>query len=154
MTAFLTIKDKEIEAKCTFGFQALADKKYSKKDEPSDEDNGFESIYMGLIEFDNKALVAFWECATVYLTKSERPTVDDIQQALEARFEEDGDSEKAVKEAFQAIDESSFFKKKASKFWSNMEMMKEFGDTEDERKKNKMGYEAMQKARNEVSDSI
>lgn len=152
MAAFLTIKGKELEAKCTFGFQALADKKYSKKDQPSDEDNGFETIYMGLIDFDNKALVAFWECATVYLSKSERPSIEDIQEALEARFEEDGDSEKAVKEAFQAIDDSSFFKKKASKFWSNAEMVKEMGDNEEERKKNLMAYNVLQKARNELND--
>ena len=154
MAAFLTIKGKEIEAKCTFGFQALADKKYSKKKEASDPDNGFESIYTGLLEYSNDALVAFWECATTYLGKNDRPSVQDIQEALEARFEEDGDTETATREAFNAIDESSFFKKKASTFWKNVESMKDFGETDEERKQSHQTYKLLTEAKNEVKGSI
>ena len=73
MTAFLKIDGKEHEAKCTFRFSKLADKKYSKKKEKdSDPDNGFGSIFGGLIEFDNTALVAFWDCALDYAPKDNR----------------------------------------------------------------------------------
>ncbi|MFP3422939.1 tail assembly chaperone, partial [Bacillus sp. SIMBA_161] len=81
---------------CNFRFSKLADKKYSKKKEDSDPDNGFDTVFNGLMQFDNDALVAFWDCALDYDPKN-KPKVAEIEIALEERFEEDGDTEAAFK---------------------------------------------------------
>ncbi|WP_084245238.1 tail assembly chaperone [Planomicrobium okeanokoites] len=152
MTAFLKIDGKEHEAKCTFRFSKLADKKYSKKKEKeSDPDNGFGSIFGGLIEFDNNALVAFWDCALDYSPK-DKPKIEEIEAALEARFEEDGGTEDVFKEAFRAVDESAFFGKQVQKYWKNVELMKDYGSNEEEKEKHKKMYDHMVAARKEIED--
>lgn len=151
MTAFLTINGTEHEAKCTFRFSKLADKKYSKKEKDTDPDNGFGSIFGGLVEFDNNALVAFWDCALDYAPK-DKPKLEEIEDALMARFEEDGDTEAAFKEAFKAVDESAFFKKQVQKYWKNVELMKDYGSNEEEKEKHKKMYDHMLAARKEIED--
>ncbi|MFL0365382.1 tail assembly chaperone [Pseudobacillus sp. 179-B 2D1 NHS] len=148
--ALLTVNGKELQGKCTFRFDKLADKKYSAMDENGNETGGFHNIYLNLLQFSNKHLVAFWDCALDYLGK-DKPSVEEIEGALEARFEEDGDTEKAFKEAFRAVDESAFFRRQAKNFWRDLEMMKETGADEEAKATNLKVYKMMTKAREELT---
>jgi hypothetical protein len=148
--AFLEINGKELEAKCNFRFDKLADKKYSDQDRNGNETGGFHSIYMNLLQFSNKHLVAFWDCALDYLGK-DKPSIQDIEEALEARFEEDGDTEPTFQEAFKAVDDSAFFKKQAKNFWRDLELMKETGVDEEEKAQNLKVYNRMIAAREELT---
>lgn len=147
----LVINGKEVEAKITFASERFADKKYGDKDENGRDVAGLTNIYMNLLDYSNKHLVAFWDCALVHLGKT-KPSIEEIESALEAKFEEDGDTLDAFKDAFNAMDESSFFKKAASKFWKNFEMMKDAGKTEEEKESNKKMYQLMQETRTELTN--
>lgn len=136
----LEIEGKNFEGKCTFKFDRLADKKYSEKDKDGNDTGGFMTIYMNLLQFNNKYLLAFWDCALEYLGK-DKPTIEQIEAALEARIEEDEDTEPICKEAFKAVDESGFFKKQAKKFWKDFELMKDFGKSDEEKAENKKAYD-------------
>lgn len=145
----LTINGKEYTAECSFKFSKLADKKYSRKKNDSDPDNGFHTVFGGLIDFENDFLVAFWDCAINEPSKT-KPSIEDIEQALDERFRADGTTEKAFKEAYTEIDESYFFGKKVQKYWSNIEMIKNFGKTDEEKEQNKMAYDRMKQAKAEI----
>jgi len=147
--AFLEINGQEFEAKCTFKFERLADKKYSEKDEKGNEVDGFMNLYMNLLDYSNKHLLAFWDCGLEYLV-GKKPKLEDIEAAIEKRIEEDGDTEKLFKEAFVAFDESGFFKKKAKSFWRDLELMKETGKTKEEKEQNLLVYNRMTKSRDEL----
>lgn len=147
--AILVVEGNEFEGKCTYRFSKLADKKYSKKKGESDPDNGFNTIFNGLIQFDNSALVAFWDCALDYAPK-DKPKIEEIEAALEARFEEDGSTEDAFKEAFKAVDESAFFGKQVQKYWKDIELMKDFGKNDEEKAQNKKMYEHLVAAKTEI----
>lgn len=133
--AFLKINGKELEAKCNFRFERLADKKYSDKDKEGNEVGGFHSLYSNLLQYSNKHLLAFFDCGFDYLVK-EKPSLEDIEAAIEARIEEDGDTEELFKEAFTAVDESGFFKKQAKSYWKNINAFKESGKDKEEQEKN------------------
>lgn len=130
--AFLTINGKDLEAKCNFRFERLADKKYSEQDKKGNDIGGFHALYSNLLQFSNKHLLAFWDCALDYLVK-DKPKMEDIEAAIEARIEEDGDTEQLFKEAFEVIDESGFFKKQVKNYWKNINVYKESGKTEEEK---------------------
>jgi hypothetical protein len=130
--ALLEIKGKEYEAKCTFRFDRLADKKYSEQDKDGNDVGGFHNIYTNLLQFSNKFLLAFWDCALDYLGK-DKPKLEDIEEAIEQRIEEDGDTEKLFREAFNTVDESGFFRKQAKNYWKNIEAYKQTGKTEEEK---------------------
>ncbi len=130
--AFLTINGKELEAKCNFRFERLADKKYSEQDKEGNDIGGFHALYSNLLQFSNKHLLAFWDCALDYLVK-DKPKTEEIEAAIESRIEEDGDTEQLFKEAFEVIDESGFFKKQARNYWKNINAYKESGKTEEEK---------------------
>lgn len=147
--AVLKIKEKEYEGKCTFRFDKLADKKYSETDKDGNEMGGFHNIYINLLQYSNTHLVAFWDCALDYLMKS-KPTIEQIEAALELRFEEDGGSDEAFKEAFKAVDESAFFGKQAKNFWRDLVLMKETGKDEEEKATNLKMYNMLMEARNEL----
>jgi len=149
--ARLTIKEKEYEGKCTFKFDRLADEKYSEKDEKGNVTGGFMSLYMNLLQFSNKHLVAFWDCALAYLGK-DKPSIDDIEEAIEARIEADGGTELLFKEAFQSVDQSGFFRKQASNFWKSLEPMKNSGKTAEEKTSNLKMYNMMQDSRKELTE--
>lgn len=146
---FLTIDGKEYEAKCTFKFERLADKKYSEEDKDGNKTGGFMSIYMNLLDYSNTHLLAFWDCALDYLVK-DKPSLESVETAIEKRIEEDGDTEKLFKEAFKAVDESGFFKRKAKNFWNDFEMMKESGKTKEEKEQNKTMYNRLITSRDEL----
>lgn len=140
--ARLTIKGKEYEGKCSFKFDRLADKKYGAKDKDGNDAGGFMSLYMSLLQYSNTHLVAFWDCALEHLGK-EKPSVDAIEQAIEERIDEDGDTSNLFKEAFNAVDESGFFKLQAKNFWKSLEVMKESGKTPEEKAENLKMYNLM-----------
>lgn len=130
--ALLEIKGREYEAKCTFRFERLADKKYSEQDKEGNNVGGFHGLYTNLLQFSNKHLLAFWDCALDYLGK-DKPKLEDIEEAIEQRIEEDGDTERLFHEAFNAVDESGFFKKQAKNYWKNIDAYKQTGKTEEEK---------------------
>lgn len=147
--AILTIKEKDYEAKCNFKFDKLADEKYSEEDKNGNKSGGFHTIYTGLLQYSNKHLVYFWDCALAYLGKA-KPSLADIEEALETRIEADGDTEYLFKEAFKTVDESGFFKRQAKNFWRNMENFKKTGKTEEEQKQNEQGINMLIQARDEL----
>ncbi|WP_258831446.1 tail assembly chaperone [Peribacillus frigoritolerans] len=150
--AILEINGKDYEAKCTFKFERLAEKKYAEKDKSENELGGFMSVYMNLLQYSNKHLLAFWDCALEYLSKSDKPKIEDIEEALMKRIEEDDDTEKLFKEAFNAVDQSGFFKKQAKNFWKDFELMKDLGKTEEEKAENLKVYNALKEARSELTE--
>lgn len=149
--ARLTIKEKEYEAKCSFKFDRLAEKNYNDIDSKGNDTGGFMSIYMGLLQFSNKHLLAFWDCALDHLRK-DKPSLADIEAAIEDRIEEDGDTELLFKEAFIAVDESGFYRKQAKKFWKNIELLKDSGKTEKEKEENLKMYNVMDESRKELTE--
>lgn len=148
--AFLKINGKELEAKCNFRFERLADKKYSEQDKEGNDIGGFHSLYSNLLQYSNKHLLAFWDCALDYLAK-DKPKLEEIEAAIEARIEEDGDTEQLFKEAFQIIDESGFFKKQAKNYWKNIEAFKDSGKNEEEKAERAKQVEILLKAREELT---
>jgi len=147
----LMINGKEYKAKCTFKFDRLADAKYSEEDKNGNKAGGFMNLVNNLLEFDNTYLVAFWVCALEYLGK-EKPSEAEIEEAIETRIEEDGDSEKLVKEAYNELTDSGFFKMKAKKYWKNIEILKETGKDEEEKAENLKMYNLMQDSRNAMKE--
>ena len=145
--AFLTIKDTEHKAKCAFAFDRLANAKYNDEDKKGNKAGGFMNLYNNLLEFDTSYLVAFWVCALEYLGK-DKPSQAEIEEAIEARIEEDGDTEKLIKEAFNELGDSGFFKMKAKKYWKNLEILKATGKTDEEKAENLKMYDLMQESKN------
>lgn len=139
--ATLTIAGKQQEAKFGFAFKNLADKNHNQTDENGNEVGGFNGIYTGLLQFDLDALKAFWDCGLAHLKK--RPSISEIEAALEERIEEDGDTDQLFKEAFREIDASGFFKKSMKTFWKNLELFKTMGKTEEEKSENEKGIQML-----------
>jgi hypothetical protein len=144
--AILEIDGKEYEAKCTFGFDRLAKKKYENNEDENKLD-GFTNIYMNLLEYSNDHLLAFWDCGLEHLGK-DKPKLEEIEEAIMARIDEDEDTEPLFKEAFRAVDQSGFFKRRAKKFWRDFEIMKKSGKTEEEKEQNEKMHKLMAEARN------
>lgn len=146
----LTIGKDQHEAKFGFAFKNLADKNYNQMDKEGNDVGGFSSIYTGLLQFDLDALKAFWDCGLAHLKK--RPAMAAIEEALEARIEEDGETDQLFKEAFKEINDSGFFKKDVKNFWKNLNMFKEMGVTEQEKEENAKGAQMMLDAKAELLD--
>lgn len=144
--AHLTIKDNEVAAQCDFNFDMTADEKYNERDEKGNKTGGFMNIYLGLMNFDNNKLVAFWDCALAYLHK-DKPSKPLIQSAIMDRINQDQDTEGLFQEAFRAIEESGFYKRQAKKFWENIETLKDAGDTEEKKAENLKAYNVMMENR-------
>ncbi|MGE7940622.1 tail assembly chaperone [Lysinibacillus xylanilyticus] len=145
--ATLLIDKKQHDAKYGFAFKNLADKNYNESDREGNETGGFISIYQGLLQFNLDALKAFWDCGLAHQKK--RPSMAQIEAALEERIEEDGDTENLFKEAFQEINASGFFKKDAKTFWKNLDMFKEMG-TEEEQAENAKAVQMLLDAKTEL----
>lgn len=146
----LEIAGKQQEAKFGFAFKNLADKNYSKKDKDGNAAGGFNGIYTGLLQFDIDALKAFWDCGLAHLGTKGRPSITEIEKALEARIDADGETDQLFKEAFKAIDASGFFKKDAKMFWKNLELFKTTGKTEAEKADNEKGAKMLLDAHDEL----
>ncbi|MFD2704241.1 tail assembly chaperone [Salibacterium lacus] len=140
--AFLTIGDKEYEAKVTFKFDRVANEKYASNE---DEMNGFMSIYLGLLQYDNSSILNFWDCALAHL-KKDKPSKEAIEEALEERIEQDGDTDALFREAFQALDWSGFYKKQVTSIWHEfMKPTEAAKDETDEQKQKREEHEEMAK---------
>ncbi|QOV10938.1 tail assembly chaperone [Viridibacillus arvi] len=149
---FLTIKEEELEGKCTFKFDRVSDEKYNSQDQNGNDVGGFSTIYMGLLQFDIKALSQFWDCALSHLSSKEKPSLVEIEEALEARIEDEKEGvEVLFKEAFKAIDQSGFFKLTVKNFWKNLNMVEGMGGTDEEKEQNEKFLTIMKEARNELT---
>lgn len=138
--AVLKIGKKEYEAKTNFKFERVANKKYKEGDT-----GGFLTIYFGLLQFNTDSLSQFWDCALAYL-KEDKPDLEKIEEALEARIDEDGDTEKLLNEAFGVLDQSGFFKKQAKSTWKELtNVPKAEKDETEEQKKKRQDQEEMAK---------
>lgn len=146
--ATLTIKNKQYDAKFGFAFKNLADKNYNQTDANGNEAGGFNGIYTGLLQFDLEALKAFWDCGLAHQKK--RPSMAEIEAALEERIEEEGDTVPLFQEAFREIDASGFFKKSVATFWKNLELFKGSGTTEEEKEQNQQGVQVLMDAKAEL----
>lgn len=131
--ATLTIGNKQLEARTDFKFERVANEKYNEPDSQGNKQGGLINIYSNLLEYDTLYLAAFWDCALSHL-KSEKPSLESIENAILEHIEEHGDAEQLFKEAFQKLDNSGFFRKKVKKYWKNLEMMKGFAEDEKEKK--------------------
>lgn len=148
--ATLTIAGTQREAKFGFAFKNLADKNYNQTDESGNEVGGFNGIYTGLLQFDLDALKAFWDCGLAHLKT--RPSIADIEAALEDRINEYGDTDQLFKEAFQEINTSGFFKKSVKTFWKNLELFKTMGKSDEEKAENEKGIQMLMDAKAELLD--
>jgi hypothetical protein len=143
----LEINGKELEGKCTFKFDRLADKEYNEEDAKGNKSGGFMSIYMNLLQRSHpKYLVAFWDCALAHLGK-DKPSVNEIETAIEDLLDDDETSEKAYKDAFNMVDESGFFKIQAKNFWKNLEILKNTGTDDKDKAENLKMYNLMHEAK-------
>lgn len=152
MSAYLKINGAEQQAKFNFLFSKVAKEKYSEADEKGNKTDGFSAIYLGLLQGSNDSLVAFWDCGTAHLKGKEKPTVEDIQIAIAERAEEDEDTLGMLKEAYNAMDQSGFFKQQSKKFWTNFEMVKTQGKTDEEKENNQAMYKALVQSKKELTE--
>lgn len=151
MPLIIEIEGKEYEGKCNFAFDRYADMKLGDTDENGQKVGGFHNIYSRLLELDPKGLVDFWEAALHHLGSKKKPSTEALEKVLEERIDEDGDVFPAIQEAFNEIDNSGFFKRKAVNFWKDVELMKEIGgEDESEAKKVEIAYKRMIQAKEEL----
>lgn len=151
--AYLTINGKEYEARTDFKFERTANEKYNEADAKGNKMGGLMNIYMNLLEYDTLYLSAFWDCALAHY-KKDKPNQEDIDEALMERIEEDGDTEKLFKEAFQKLDNSGFFRKKVKNLWKDFELLEKMGDTAEEKKQNKEMLKRLKESRAELTEQI
>jgi len=148
--AYLEINGEQYEAKTNFKFERKANEKY--KDEKQ-EYTGLEKIYQDLMSYKISALSAFWDCATAHY-KKKQPTVEAIEDALTEIIEKDEDAaEQLFKEAFQAIDNSGFFKLQLREFWKNLDLIDKLAKDEDEREQAQVAKEMFIEKRKELNPS-
>lgn len=150
---FLEINGKEYEAKTNFKFERAADAKYSRTEDGQDI-GGFLTIYLGLLQYETKAVLQFWDCALAHY-KENKPSIEEIEEAIEARIEQDGDTEKLLKEAFRALDDAGFFKKQLRSIWKELTAVPKAkkNETEEETKRRteqKQVAEAMEQRRKDL----
>jgi Phage tail assembly chaperone protein, TAC len=143
----LNVNGKQYEGKVSFKFSEVADKKYAKESEQGETD-GMHVIYSQLLEGNTSALSSFWDCALSH--HKQRPTVEAIQDALEEQGEED-DFDSLFKDAFTAMDESGFFKKRRNNFWKNLELFEKFVKTDEEREAAKLHIQNMKESRAQLN---
>ncbi|MGG3624399.1 tail assembly chaperone [Bacillus gobiensis] len=145
--AFLTIGDKQYEAKTSFKFDRIADKKYSSEGELT----GLENIYQGLMGYKIKSLAAFWDCGTAHYGKREQPSIESIEDTIERIIEEDEkEIEKMFKDAFKALDESGFFRLQLKEYWKNIDMLEQLAEDEKEIKQAQMAKDMFTEKRKEL----
>lgn len=149
MSLHLTIGDKEIQGKPSFAFLKLADSKYGTFQEKTGKmTGGLMNILTGIVEGEVQAALEYWDCATAHL--KDKPSSEKIEEALEQRIEKDGDTEPLLKEIYNELTNSGFFKKTVKEFWKNVEMMKDFGKDKEEKAQHKTAYDLMMTKKAEI----
>ena len=151
MALTLTIQDKQFTGKPTFAMARYANENYGKYIEKANKyAQGIENILSGVIEGSVDSIVQYWDAALAHL--KERPSIAEIETALEERIEQEGDTEPLLKEIYRELSTSGFFKKTIKEFWKNIEMMQDFGATDKEKEQNKKAYDMMQKLKAEIEE--
>jgi len=131
--AILKIAGKQYEAKTNFKFEKLAEKKY-KNQNKDNEMSGLETIYQDLLSKKISGVLKFWDCATAYYG-TEQPKIEEIEAAIELFIEENPELDgQLYQDAFQAIDNSGFFRQQLNEFWSNLNMIEKMVEDEKELK--------------------
>lgn len=146
--AILNVKGKDYTANLTFKFREMAEKKYSKKTKDNEID-GFTNIYSNLLDKDVSYLSAFWDCALSQY--KDRPSKEEIEEALIETAGEEQDYEKLLQDAFTALDNSGFFRERVKKFWKQTEIAKNFLDEEREQKAFEMELKTMLENREQLT---
>lgn len=142
---FLNIDGIDYEAKVNYAFNRLAKEKYFGEDKEGNKSSGLTNIYEKLLRFDHEGLIGFWDCALNSVKN--RPKLFKIEEALEERIEQDGESEQLFKDCFNAMDQSGFFKTQAKKFWKDMEKTEDFVTDEKEKEQVRAYIKQMQESR-------
>lgn len=150
MAAFLTIKGNEYEAKGTFAFAKRAKQEYQNGNEQTD---AFSDIFMGIIQNDEEALVKFWDCGTAYIPNRKFKR-EDIEQALQEKIDEEGDTLQLFKEAMSVLDDSAFFRRKAAKLKDGLTILNTQGKTEAEKEDNKRAYQMIKESLKDLGVTV
>lgn len=143
--ATLEINGKQIEGKASFAFDRTAKSKYRGHDESGNPIEGFMHIFLGLLSFDTQSLLAFWDCALSHEEK--RPSVSEIELALEKKIEKEGGTTPLIKDAFGVIDDSGFYKEAVKKFWDQLEGVKTAKGTKEEKAAQMQMYNLMHESK-------
>ncbi|MBT2599084.1 MULTISPECIES: tail assembly chaperone [unclassified Oceanobacillus] len=143
---YLNINGEQYEAKANFKFERKANEQYK---DPNQEYSGLEKIYQDLMSYKISALSAFWDCATAHY-KKKQPTVDAIEDALSEVIEKD-EAEQLFKEAFQAIDNSGFFKLQLREFWKSVNMIDKMAKDDEEKEQALAAKEMFLEKREELN---
>lgn len=149
MALTLIVQDKKFTGKPSFAMARYANENYGNYIEKANKyAQGIENILSGVIEGSIESIVQYWDAALAHL--KDRPSIVEIEAALEERIEQDGDTEPILKEIYRELSTSGFFKKTIKEFWKNIELMQNFGATDEEKAQNKQAYDMMQKLKMEI----
>jgi hypothetical protein len=150
--AILTIAGKQFEAKTNYKFEKLAEKKY-KNQHKENEMSGLESIYQDLLSYKVAGLANFWDCATAHYGNGQ-PSKEDIETAIEDFIDQNPEEDvKLYQDAFQAIDNSGFFRLQLKEFWNNLDLIEKMVEDEKELQQAKMARDMFIAKRVELNPS-
>lgn len=151
--AYLEINGKDYEGKVSFKFAFVADEKHVQKNKDGVEiQSGVQYVYQKVMNEDPSYLAYFWECALAH--HKQKPTLNDIQDALADKAGEEEDYESLFAEAFQMMDNSGFLKGQVRKFWKEQKMNEDFIENEKDKKAFKVYMKDMEEAREKLNPSI
>ena len=150
MALSLTINNKVYTTKPSFAMAKYANETYGTFIEQTGKyAQGVETILSGVLEESIESIVNYYDSTLSHYGK-ERPTITDIEAALEARIDELDDTAPLFKEIYQELSTSGFFASTTKKYWKNLELMKDFGKTEEEKAQNKQAYKYMIERKTEI----
>lgn len=151
--AYLEINGKDYEGQVKFKFCFVADEKHTQKNKDGIEtQSGVQYLYSKVLGEDPMYLAYFWECALAH--HKQKPTLNDIQEALDAKAGEEEDYDALFQEAFQMMDNSGFLKGQIRKYWKEQRMNVNFAEKEEEKKAYKEYLKDMEETRKELNPSI
>lgn len=146
MPLFLDINGTKFEGKCNFLFDQVSTVNFGTdevKENPKTGEqvktgkkvkgSGIQNILSGLLEYNTVSIVDFWECALAGYREN-MPKREEIEAALMTRIETDSDTLPLIKETFQTINESGFFKQDVKKFLKNFSLMDRLQPKDEEEK--------------------
>lgn len=102
MALTITIKNKQYTGKPSFAMARYADENYGTYIEKANKyAQGIENILSGILEGTVETIAQYWDAALAHL--KERPSLAEIEEALEERIEEIGDTEPLFKEIYNEL---------------------------------------------------
>lgn len=149
-TLTLNIADTKYEAKASFAFIKVTEALGDFNEKTAKYAGGLETLLTSLVQFDAESLVDFWVAATAHYNKKERPSQIQVEQAIEDAVENGAELEDLLKDAYQFMSNSGFFKRKVTTFWEQFEMAKTMGKTDEEKEQNLAMYNHMQKLKEQI----